>query len=346
MDDSLSDRIDDGGAMTTGAQLMDDEESTLVDLRPNPAFRSSPDLARAADQERAFESKRSEWSRKRKQTPTTLRGEAYFRHDAAAKQEALWDAIAKTAYRVLPSLTPKASPAFSTRVRQFFNEGYWPNAPEEQDDVSGAPVVPAYHRLGASALAEFRPNPKHPFTGLLARHCLLVLRVSLAVEPEKAFVPGLQVKFLIDGRPSVNVSAMHDLSGEPEHNVFGSQLSNVLVRPRRWSTRMAVAMRSNKLMEQPIEQIFSICSDGTEVRHVESGQQLLFCPTDLARSRMRGVRDFRRELPRILPGSPLFEVYVVSERLAEPALVGVVELTSSFISSEFQDTRLQFGSPR
>lgn len=324
--------------MSAGAQWMDDEESTLVDLRPNPAFRSSQEMSVGAES--------TTRRRKRHATATTLRGDAFFRHDAEVKQEAIWEAISKSPYRVLPSLSSKERMSFSTRMKHFFSQGLWPSAPDNLEDVSGAPVTPAYHRFGATALASFVPATRHPFSGLVAHQTELVIRVSLAIDPDEAFVPGLSIKWLIDGQPSVNVCAMHDISGEQENNVFGSQLSNVLVRPRKFATRWLAGLRSSRLMEQPIEQVFTVCPDGTQVKKVEAGTQLLFCPTDLARSRLRGVRDFRRELPRLAVGSPLYEVYAVSDKYAEPVLVGRIELSSAFLSSEFQDTRLQFGMVR
>lgn len=83
------------------------------------------------------------------------------------------------------------------------------------------------HPVGVVGTAEFIPTRDSPFTGHFAGSKHVIIRLSSAGEPTADNLkPGIALKFLEDGHPSLNVVALHTLEGQTSGNFFQETFSN------------------------------------------------------------------------------------------------------------------------
>lgn len=83
--------------------------------------------------------------------------------------------------------------------------------------------------MGAVGKVKFVSNRNHTYSGLLrgADHALIRLSSAAQPSPTQPLVPGMALKFLIDGRESANILAMNNIDGQPENwNFFAHNLTN------------------------------------------------------------------------------------------------------------------------
>ena len=71
------------------------------------------------------------------------------------------------------------------------------------------------HSVGAVGKVKFISNRNHTYSGLFLGANHGIIRLSSAAQPSKTqpLVPGMALKFLIDGRESANVVAMYSIDG-------------------------------------------------------------------------------------------------------------------------------------
>src|SRR5262249_41735049 len=82
------------------------------------------------------------------------------------------------------------------------------------------------HTYGTAACIELVPRRGHPFTGVFRSGARGIARLSLAF-PGDDFCPGIGLKLLIDGKPSVNVVPLPSLLGQGrDQNVFARAYVN------------------------------------------------------------------------------------------------------------------------
>lgn len=91
------------------------------------------------------------------------------------------------------------------------------------------------HSVGSAFTAKFVAEAGSPYTGLFTGADSLVLRFSLASEPDYSntdsdaafnnFIPALAVKYLIDGRPSENIFAMPGVDGIHSFNYLSEDFN-------------------------------------------------------------------------------------------------------------------------
>lgn len=86
------------------------------------------------------------------------------------------------------------------------------------------------HSVGSVFSAAFTPVSNTPYTGFFEGADSLLIRISLAASPNYSnpsakaaynnFTPGHGLKYLIDGKPSANLVAMHSVNGVNSYNLF------------------------------------------------------------------------------------------------------------------------------
>jgi hypothetical protein len=217
------------------------------------------------------------------------------------------------------------------------------------------------HSVGVVAKAKFTPVKGNPYTGILKSGSNEVLiRLSTAKDPKPVdpkpagalhrFIPGIALKFLIDGRPSTNLVAMHSSSGQSSWNFFKHEFStsfdipyhNVSFAEKLQNSKFC--MLNNFISTISTRELCSITNYGKEVEDVKHPFKLIFkAPEDV---QIRGnewfYQDYIKSVTKFKEGTELFEVYAVEEPECEKVLVGHIVLTSKFTTSKFGDERLFF----
>src|SRR5690606_33458375 len=90
--------------------------------------------------------------------------------------------------------------------------------------------------VGAVAKAKFIKTNNSPYTGILEGSNNMLIRLSVAREPKVKeitpqsalgnFIPGMSIKFLVDGLPSTNLVALQSTSGQESWNFFKQPLTS------------------------------------------------------------------------------------------------------------------------
>jgi hypothetical protein len=221
------------------------------------------------------------------------------------------------------------------------------------------------HSVGSIAKAKFIPTEDHPYTGILRSGCdNVLLRLSTGkpydtkkTNPEAAlfnFVPGLAIKFLIDGKPSTNTVAMHSTSGQNSWNFFENDFTpqfdinydmsfaEKLVAAKFTEISYYISTLGNREM-------CSIDQDGTEVSKGEDRFpfKLIFRAPNKIKKTMsqKFTEDYTKVVAEFPKDTIIFEVYALDDFDCEENYIGEIKLTSRFTTSEFADTKLFFKHP-
>jgi hypothetical protein len=130
----------------------------------------------------------------------------YLSWDASRKQNFLWEnKILQSKYDKLPPLRKiDVIGLFLTRLKKKMD---W------LSDETPPKWRKAIHAHGSIAKIKFIPTPNTPFTGLFQGADHGLLRLSLVGDPtRRGFAPGLAIKWLVDGKPSADFSALVSLA--------------------------------------------------------------------------------------------------------------------------------------
>ena len=85
------------------------------------------------------------------------------------------------------------------------------------------------HSVGVVAAAQWRSVGDHGYSGVFTGSQNLIIRMSLAAEPDphqQKTIPGIALKFLRDGRDSGNMVAMFSVGGQDSWNFFKNNFTN------------------------------------------------------------------------------------------------------------------------
>ncbi|MEM7093415.1 MAG: hypothetical protein AAF567_10475 [Actinomycetota bacterium] len=180
------------------------------------------------------------------------------------------------------------------------------------------------HAQGAVAMVEFRTDASSTYTGVLAPPprggALGLVRISLAVPPigKGSITPGLGLKLLVDGAPSLDVLAMNHTVGQGrDFNLFANTFTHDLrnehkeLRPPQKVMSFFFGRASREPRRLVIDHLAGIESTGTVVAEPRVPERLVFSPhAGVRRSVYAGAQgeDFRDPLMRIEPGTVLWEV--------------------------------------
>eukprot|EP01087_Luapelamoeba_hula_P012443 TRINITY_DN346_c0_g1_i1.p1 TRINITY_DN346_c0_g1~~TRINITY_DN346_c0_g1_i1.p1 ORF type:complete len:348 (-),score=63.61 TRINITY_DN346_c0_g1_i1:63-1106(-) len=278
-------------------------------------------------------------------------GDKYQRQSAAVKLSQLWSVIvADTTSAAWP--TPLQLAELFVESMKVSFDTIADDMPRQFLDLQIRPKI--IHSVGAVAACKFTPNTtNNRYTGVLYGFEHGLIRFSLAKEPDytapRGFAPGIGLKVLIDGRPSVNVVAMYNLAGqENSHNFFAHDLTNHVPRPDP-STQNAVEAKILEHFETAsawptflgIRDFANFNQTGQQVRSPRFPFRLVFHPTyDI--HKLIPDNDDRPigEMLADVPIGPIYQVWAEDTPGAPLVNIGVLSTTSKTTPSLFGDKGL------
>eukprot|EP01064_Diplonema_japonicum_P025472 TRINITY_DN3689_c5_g1_i1.p1 TRINITY_DN3689_c5_g1~~TRINITY_DN3689_c5_g1_i1.p1 ORF type:complete len:335 (+),score=68.68 TRINITY_DN3689_c5_g1_i1:49-1053(+) len=210
------------------------------------------------------------------------------------------------------------------------------------------------HPVGGVCTGVFESTGGHNFTGVLAcKSSPIIFRMSYGGQPSAtSAVPGIALKFLRTGLPSVNIMAMKDLDGVPTGNFFRTTLMNHIGR----SDNLVFKAVERKFAHfSPRARMLGLCefgfatTDGEELdkKDVVFPFRLIFEPNPELAEKPEW-KDLKTDYPleelykQIPVGAVLYTVKALPEPGAVPVDVGVIRSTSLIVSSKYGDTKLFF----
>ena len=275
---------------------------------------------------------------------------------ASQKEEVLWSDILKSEYTNLPRWTgfeairivALALDPIRGMVRDFFNVTF-----DHRSDVLPEGRKKGIHTYGSVAKVKFVANSE-AYTGLYAGADHGLLRISLAAKPlpiPRLTVPGLALKFLVDGKQSMNIFAMPSLDGIPSYNIFSATYRTQIENPKN-PLLMILANAFGTASKDPTKiNVFYLgmmAQNGLQVEQPNSFDRLHLTPDPAIAKRFSdSPHEFRNDLAAIEAGTRLFNV--VGFKKEDPSkeyIVGHISTESRFVSSKFGDEKLFFRHQR
>jgi hypothetical protein len=214
------------------------------------------------------------------------------------------------------------------------------------------------HSVGVVGKVQFVPEADSPYTGFFQGADSLVLRMSLAKEPDQTkttaeeaydnFTPGFALKFLRDGKPSANLVAMFGVNGVPTWNFFGKDFSNHIPGASGAALK-ALAQKfstaTDNIQSVGLKEFSTTDQNGNTLQTQVYPWKLIFrAPASLKNSFPDNFeKDYKEQLMSISSGTVLYDVYAVQDpSQACEKKIGVLKLTSKFTTSKFGDEKLFF----
>jgi len=283
----------------------------------------------------------------------------YESWQASRKQAFLWnEKILKSKYDRLPPLQKiDVIGLFLTTLRAKMDL-YSDQAPRDWKK--------AIHAHGSVAKIRFVPAPDTPFTGLFEGADYGLLRCSVTGDPaDRGFAPGLAIKFLVDGKPSENFSALVSLTGQGNnYNFFANEFSNIVPVVNQIGPKL-INLIFRRVSRYPTKLFLQNLSKTDQQGQTQSTPrypaQIFLVPNPTVQFPDSPPHDFRDDLATIAPETQLFSVYAtdsVSEaentsddldqsRTRQNAhWIGSIETTSEFVCSAYGDSQLFFRHQR
>lgn len=219
----------------------------------------------------------------------------------------------------------------------------------------------AIHAHGSVAQIKFSAVESN-YTGLFKGVDFGLLRASLTGEPsDRGFAPGLAFKFLIEGKPSGNFSALVSLAGQGQnYNFFANEFSNIVPTVNELGPLVSNAI-FRRVSKHPtslyLQHLGEFTQNGKQESHPHAPIQIyLVSNTDLQFS--ENPHDFRTDLESIQAGTRLFSMYASPNKgvnddeigmdytRQKAQLIGHIETTSAFVSSFYGDSQLFYRHQR
>jgi hypothetical protein len=275
--------------------------------------------------------------------------EDYLSWDAFRKQDFLWEnKILQSKYDKLPPLQKiDVIGLFLTRLKQKMD---W------LSDETPPKWRKAIHAHGSIAKIKFIPTPDTPFTGLFQGADHGLLRLSLVGDPtRRGFAPGLAIKWLVDGKPSADFSALVSLAGQGKNsNFFAHEFSNIVPAMNQLGPRF-INLIFRRVTKYPtkisLQDLGSVDRKGHSIPTPHYPEQVFLVPNASVQFPEHSNTDFRDDLTSISAGTLLFSVYAVDpstmgdDAIAPPdhrQHIGDIVTASAFISSFYGDSQLFF----
>jgi hypothetical protein len=293
-----------------------------------------------------------------------IEGDAYDALGACEKQARLWERIEASRHEKLPPFMPLGLKEVTSMMMQSVRVKL-----DRRSDVAPEGWVKHLHARGSVAKIKFVPVDSI-YTGLFKGVDCGLIRLSLTSDPGhddkhgKGVAPGLALKFLVDGKPSANVSALTSLIPQGQnYNFFTSALSNVVPRWKAVGASVVhfIFRSATKNPERlSVEGFGAVTKDGKAVEKPFAPVQLFFVPGDERLVFAKESHDVREDFHSIPAETVLYKVHAVkrvvdysdykeedkAELLAASVHIGNIVTTSPFVSSEFGDSRLFFNHQR
>ena len=267
----------------------------------------------------------------------------YQSYSAEEKLATLERFIARSEYKELPTTFPLTS------MWKLFSTSFLNTTMDRASDEMPQGRLKLIHSFGAAARVNFVVTAQeNPYTGIFKTGAQGLLRASLA-HPFPSYTPGFGLKFLIDGKKSVNVFAMNSLDGQGDNrNFFAKAFRTKIDMPQSAPLKLLAeifgkAMRrfdvNGSPVHLPLDHVAAINVDGTKVAKAVYPDHLVFVPA-IDGFNPHSQEDLRLQLGRLASGTPLYHVF--AEDNNGRRLLGKLVLEGEFISSEFGDYNLFF----
>ncbi|MGE3608144.1 MAG: hypothetical protein AB7I27_01055 [Bacteriovoracaceae bacterium] len=270
----------------------------------------------------------------------------YQKFSAAKKQSLLLANVEKTKYATLPPIPAGGWGSILAKLKSFMTLGETFNEVSDEMPASRGKNK-LIHSSGSVAGVIYIPSEQYPtFTGIFSSGGLGVVRLSLAGSPESlgSFTPGMGVKILVDGKPSVNVTVMYSLNGQGENtNFFANVFSNRIPKPTGFALN-ALFQWFKLFAKNPlvlgVDHFAKVKSNGEVVDQPVVPYQLLFQP--VLKLNEKSTRDFREDLKVVRGGTLIYILYATRNDRDKPFEIGRFYTTSDMIPSEYGDHQLFF----
>lgn len=278
---------------------------------------------------------------------------AYLRKTANEKMVELWNAINEdhsvhgfySALKVAKILLECLEPTFEHLGDDF---------PEGREKL--------IHTKGVISKCDFKiyDNDNNKYTGFLkegSTNCLIRLSAASAYKTDNGspdgahdnFVPGMAIKILVDGEPSVNFVAMHSTSGQRSWNFFEHPFTNSFqIDPDSSLQKVLLARRFRKITSW-ISSVgiseFAIYKESGKINGRPNYPfRLELIPTSEVKdlSKKYYTEDFVTILKRIPVGTTIWKLAAYDKPDCEPTIFGEVINTTEFVTSLFSDIKLFF----
>lgn len=226
------------------------------------------------------------------------------------------------------------------------------------EDEAPARWRKAIHAHGSVAKIKFVAVDSQ-YTGLFKGVDHGLLRASLTGEPsDRGFAPGLALKFLVDGQPSGNFSALISLSGQGQnYNFLAHEFSNIVPIVNELGPQVSNLI-FRRVTKHPtriyLEHLGTRTQQGQRESQPHSPTQVFLVPNPEL-TFAESPHDFRDDLASVESGTQLFSVYAVESEGEEigaegdrkqAQLIGYIETTSKFVTSFYGDSQLFFRHQR
>jgi hypothetical protein len=178
-------------------------------------------------------------------------------------------------------------------------------------------------------------------------------RLSWGADTAAGYIPGIAIKFFIDGQSSVNVHLIHGLDPSDEPNFFEVSLTNSLPDPRSTAIRALAAyfgLFADNPLHLRLDHLARTHTDGTLVPsedHV-APYRLTFEPTAEAQflygEALRDDPDVQlaEAFAQFEPGTALYEVNAQATEDGCSQHIGSLSVTTRFIAAAWGDQHLHF----
>jgi hypothetical protein len=268
----------------------------------------------------------------------------YENWQAKEKQSWLWqEGILPSEYDKLPPYIKggfKALLGFvgSLNLRKSFTHT------SDEMPVGRAKII---HTYGAVAQVDFIPAEDSPYTGIFQGASGLA-RLGWAAPPAfTGHIPGMAVKFFIDGHPSANIHVMEKLDGQGSNtNFFAGVFTNIIPPPES-----PILQLGNKFFATAVTRTTHLSVDHLSLRDRDGALensplapfQIFLLPSEEAQLPSASKADLRIDLETLPIGTLLYEVYAtMNEEDRDPQYIGSIVQTSRFVSSKYGDEKLFF----
>lgn len=274
----------------------------------------------------------------------------YFKLSAKVKSDKLWKKISENQESLGWYSTLSLMTIFLENAELTFRE---------KGDIIPTGRDKLIHTVGNIAKAEFVAEKDSPYTGVFKGSQNMYIRFSIAKksDPTKTsaegaygnFVPGISMKFLVDGHPSSNLMAMYSTHGQPSWNFFWGDFTNSFRIPDD-------SAKDEKALAAKFSSVtYWISSLGVKdmATYEEAGNfyenpvypfKLIFRPTDAVKNLFPDnfVAEYTEQLKTIPVGTVVYDVYAIDEPGCNEQKIGYIRINTELITSKWADESMFF----
>ncbi len=273
----------------------------------------------------------------------------YQKLSAQEKLEILWnDNLVPNEYAENPDI--KSLGLFD--LLKLMSKSFLSKSFDHTSDEMPEGRVKLLHPFGSVVQVEYVADKKAEASGLLKSGAIGLARLSLAGNPNLlGYTPGMGLKLLVDGKPSVNLHVMNSLSGQDDdQNFFAKEFSNILPTPPLALVLLSQAFAQVKKppTELNVDGITKVYSNGKNVSadKVKPVYQIVLRPNPKLAIPSDSEYDFRDELAAVPENSVIYTVFTRETKEAELKKVGRLVTRSPFVATAYGDKSLFFQHQR